>query len=207
LKINKKSVGMVFIVALFIRFNLSIVVCFGALVHMDIEDLTQKASVILIGNVTTITTHGGEGMIYRKVGVRVERYLKNPLDSSEVFIEVLGGEIGEIGEWVEDQPSFNINERVLVFLHDGGAHRVVGGPQGKYTLIDGLAKSLGHEMTENSLVNKINTLLSTTETSDPSFLKFFSLPSSPLGLIIVFAMIAFWIVYVLDERNKYLRRE
>lgn len=207
MKINKKSVGILFIVALFIIFSLSTVVCFGLLIHMDIEDLTQKASVILIGNVTTITTHGGEGMIYREVGIEVERYLKNPLDSSEVFIQVLGGEMGEIGVWVEDQPSFDINERVLVFLRDGGTYQVVGGPQGKYTLTDGLAKSLGHEMTENSLVNKINTLLSTTEISNPSFFKFLSLPSSPLGLIIVFAMIAFWVVYVLDKKKMYRRRE
>ena len=203
MEINKNFVGMVFTVALFIIFSLSTVVCFGALIHMDIEDLTREASVILIGNVTAITTHGGEGMIYREVEIDVERYLKNPLNSSEVFIEVLGGEMGEIGLWVEDQPSFEINERVLVFLRDGGAYQVVGGPQGKYTLTDGLAKSLGHEINENSLVNQINTLLSKMEISNPDFFSFIAPPYNPLGWGFVSAMIAFWIVYALDKRRKY----
>jgi len=187
---------------LFTIFILWTVVCFGSLIKMEVEDLTEEADVILIGKVTEITTHGGERMIYRRVEVEVERYLKNPLDSPEVFIRVLGGQIGETGVWVEDQPSFDVGERVLVFIYEesGGAYQVVGGPQGKYTLTEGSAKGIGPEINEDALVNKICTLLGTTERSNPSLLKFLSL-SSTLGLIIVFSMIAFWAIYALTRRR------
>lgn len=110
--------------------------CFGLMIKMDIDDLIRESDVILIGRVTEIKTHLGEKMIYRRVEIKVERYLKNPSDSSEVFVRVLGGEIGEIGVWVEDQPSFHLFEEVLVFLRGDleGDYRVVGGPQGKFTL-------------------------------------------------------------------------
>jgi len=146
--------------------------CQGAMKEMDIDDLTQEADVILIGEVTVITTHEGEDTIYRNVEVRVEENLKNPLNSSEVVIRVLGGKIGDRIAWVEDQPSFNINESVLVFLHEesGGSYTVVGGPQGKLTLAEGsAANEFGVETTETELLEQINcTLHNITSASEPT---------------------------------------
>ncbi len=105
---------------------------------MTPAELWDHADVILIGVVGDTTVHEGNlGMIYRNVRVMVEKYRKNPLNTTEVVISVLGG----IGEWVEDQPSFYKYERVLVYLDrpsenpfglDG--YTVVGGLQGKFTV-------------------------------------------------------------------------
>ena len=127
----------------------AIVTCQGALVKMDIPDLWREADVVLIGDVLHITTHQGEeGFIYRNVVVEVARYNKNPLNLSRVDVHVLGGVIGDIGQWVEDQPDFEVGETVLVFLthhtaeppyHQEDGYHVVNGPQGKFTVADGVA--------------------------------------------------------------------
>ena len=91
--------------------------CQGSLVRMTPTDLWSQADIVLIGFVEDILVHQGDrGMIYRNVRIEVEKYRKNALNSSEVVICVLGGQIGEFGVWVEDQPCFSKGERVLVYL-------------------------------------------------------------------------------------------
>ena len=125
---------------------------------MDVSDLWCEADVVLIGDVLNITTHQGEeGFIYRNVVVEVERYNKNPLNLSCVDIHVLGGVIGDIGHWVEDQPEFEVGETVLVFLrhhpeehpnYPAEGYHVVGGPMGKYTVADGVATNIAGDKLE-----------------------------------------------------------
>jgi len=126
--------------------------CRGALVRMDVSDLWCEADVVLIGDVLNITTHQGEeGFIYRNVVVEVARYNKNPLNLSRVDVHVLGGVMGDIGSWVEDQPEFIVGETVLIFLrhhpeedprYQVDGYHVVGGPQGKFTVADGAATNI-----------------------------------------------------------------
>lgn len=125
--------------------------CQGLLVRMTPADLWSQADIVLIGVVEDISVHQGDrGMIYRNVRIEVEKYRKNALNSSEVVIRVLGGQVGEFGVWVEDQPCFSKGERVLAYLdHISGedqcpgieCYYVVGGPQGKFTILDGVAKN------------------------------------------------------------------
>ena len=125
---------------------------------MDVSDLWCDADVVFIGDVLNITTHqGDEGFIYRNVVVEVVRYNKNPLNLSRVDIHVLGGVIGDIGSWVEDQPEFEVGETVLVFLrhhpeeyprYQADGYHVVGGPQGKFTVVDGAATNIAGDKLE-----------------------------------------------------------
>ena len=116
------------------------VTCQGALVEMDVSDLWCEADVVLIGDVLNLTTHQGEeGFIYRNVVVEVVRYNKNPLNLSRVDVHVLGGEMGEIGSWVEDQPEFMVGETVLVFLY----HHPEGLPR---YLADGIFSRRGSDV-------------------------------------------------------------
>ena len=131
------------------------VTCQGALIRMDISDLWCDADVVLIGDVLNITTHQGEeGFIYRNVVVEAVRYNKNPLNQSRVDVHVLGGVIGDIGHWVEDQPEFEVGETALVFLayhmaeppyHQEDGYHVVNGPIGKFTVTDGVATNIAGE--------------------------------------------------------------
>jgi len=125
---------------------------------MDVSDLWGWADIVLIGDVLNITTHrGGKGSIYRNVIVGVVRYNKNPLNLSRVDIHVLGGVIGDIGQWVEDQPEFEMGETVLVFLrhhpeedphYQADGYHVVNGPLGKFIVADGVATNIAGEILE-----------------------------------------------------------
>lgn len=116
-------------------------------VIMSIDEMAERADVILIGRVESIT-HSPEDpenipMTNRKVVVSVERYLKNPLNSTEVSVLVRGANMGNYTVWVEDQPEFEESERVLLFLSDDPSHlhenphgyfETVGLFQGKFTI-------------------------------------------------------------------------
>lgn len=149
------------------------VICSGDLVPMKIKDMTLKADVILIGKVESVTHHPATyediPKMHRKVKVTVERYLKNPQDSSEVVIIVLGATLGSTSMWVEDQPSFESSERVLVFLRANplflqtnpeGYYQVLGGYQGKFTIESGLAvNEVGQKIADGEVVEQVKFVL------------------------------------------------
>lgn len=142
------------ILAILLMFSLSSALaedCQGLVIRMSPADLWDHADTVLIGAVKDITVHRDEsGMIYEQVRVQVERYRKNPLNTSEVTVIVLGGQVGDLGVWVEDQPSFDEGEHVLVYLEcypnkdistEVEGYYVVGGPQGKFTIDGGTARN------------------------------------------------------------------
>ena len=74
---------------------------------------------------------------------------------------------------------------------------MVGGPLGKFTLTDGFAKRFGPEMTENNIIGQIDREMGIVEES----------LYPPLVWILVTAMIAFWVVYVLNYRKNMRKAE
>ena len=139
--------------------------------YLSPEDLAKKSNLILIGSVKEIlparwnTPDGkppenafeGSGLndvIYRDVVISVDQYLKNPLSSNEVVVRMLGGTVGNLTLDVEDEPSFEPGEDVLLYLVEDTKpatkdlepehFRVTGSFQGKYTLTgDGKAVKSG----------------------------------------------------------------
>lgn len=112
---------------------------------MSIEEMTQRADVILVGNVESIIHYPADPndvpKMHRKVQISVEYYLKNPLNSSEVTVLLLGATIGNTSMVVADgQPEFNESDRVLLFLREdvwfleenpNGYYQLVSDNQGK----------------------------------------------------------------------------
>ncbi len=114
--------------------------CSAFYVPLSIEEMTEKADVILIGTVEEVL-HSSAPKMFRQVTVLVERYLKNPLETETVTVVARGVTIGNMTLWVEDQPEFQESERVLLFLRDDptflfenpqGFYEVVGMVQGKF---------------------------------------------------------------------------
>ena len=129
-------------------------------VIMSIDEMAERADVIIIGRVESIT-HSPEDpenipMTNRKVVVSVERFLKNPLNSTEVSVLVRGVNMGNYTVWVEDQPEFEESEQVLLFLRDDPSHllenphgyfETVGLFQGKFTIEADVAyNEMGYEI-------------------------------------------------------------
>jgi len=134
-----------------ILFGLLMPVSQGLMVKIPYEQLWSEADTVALGNVTEITTHPGDrGLIYRVVAIEVERFYKNPVNATTLYVRVEGGIIGDTGIWVEDQPEFIVGERVLVFLASSDQthleqplYRVYGLVQGKFTVVGDTAHAPG----------------------------------------------------------------
>lgn len=115
----------------------------GLMIEIPYEQLWEKSDTVVLGTVTGITHHGtSTGNIYRIVKISVESFYKNPLDAETLFIRVEGGELGDRGMWVEDQPEFQMGEEIIVFLQlsdltylEEPIYRVYGGFQGKFHVV------------------------------------------------------------------------
>jgi hypothetical protein len=152
--------------------------------YMSPEVLTKKSDLILTGSIKEIlaarwnTPDGkspdknfneldGEDVIYRDIVVSVDNYLKNSLSSEEVIVRILGGTVGNLTMDVEDMPSFEPGEKVLLFLDEDTdpatknldpEHFVVCGSfQGKFSITeDGKAINKGEIVELEELLKLIN---------------------------------------------------
>jgi hypothetical protein len=136
-------------------FGYTMVFCYADLAYlMTVEEMTEKADVILVGMVESIFHCPADPndvlKMHRQVSVSVEWYLKNALNSTRVTVLVLGATLGNFTMWVEDQPEFNVSERVLLFLRDdpwfleenpNSYYQVLGECQGKFIVEEELAIS------------------------------------------------------------------
>ncbi len=81
------------------------------------EELFNQSDLVVSGEVVNVESRfGGAAGIYTAVSLRVETIYKGELTSPLIEFSVPGGDIGGIGVWVEDQPTFKLGERPLLFL-------------------------------------------------------------------------------------------
>lgn len=92
------------------------IVVLGSMPYMPFDALWDNADFAVLGNVTSIQL-SIVGGFYRIVEIDVEASFFNQWNVSTVKIRVEGGEFGGLGVWVEDQPEFEVGERVFVFLN------------------------------------------------------------------------------------------
>ena len=137
------------LVAIVILTLLAPLVCSSASwAAIDDGELWRESDTIVVGTVTSITSEGDDHF----VDVKVERYLKNQLEASSLVIhyrvrtnfEMVTPE-GTVVASATSEPKwgFNEGERVYVFLRrvTPDLYEVVGGFQGKYSIVDGLGVS------------------------------------------------------------------
>jgi hypothetical protein len=93
--------------------------------------LFEKSSHVIVGNVLSVESRWDEkaATIFTYVKVYVEESLKGNLTEDYVVIKHRGGEVGNIGLLVSDEPHFLVGERVKVFLkkEETGYFSVVSG--------------------------------------------------------------------------------
>jgi hypothetical protein len=109
----------------------------GSIVQgLDLEELVSHADRIVLGQVLfseSFVQPDGKIGTWHRIAVERELGRGHAPDESEVIVETLGGQLGNLGMRVEGEPSFSVGERVLVFMRDGGpytAFRPVGMGQG-----------------------------------------------------------------------------
>jgi hypothetical protein len=110
----------------------------GSIVQaLDLSELVAQSDRIVVGRVVFAEAfQHGDGTITTWYRVEVERELRGDAptkdDEPEVIIQVLGGQIGDLGMRVEGEPTFSIGERAVIFMREGNqlAFRPVGMAQG-----------------------------------------------------------------------------
>jgi hypothetical protein len=124
----------------------------GLMIKIDVDTLWAESDAAILGTVTGIEAYSAaRGMIYRTVTIQVEDHFILPSDKSTVRVRIEGGEIGDMGVWVEDQPEFHIGEKVFVFLSisedtkEDYDYTVYGCFQGKFNANEGIATQITGE--------------------------------------------------------------
>jgi hypothetical protein len=123
--------------------------------------LSANASHIITGQVLSVESHyTADGTsIYTEVLVAVGNQLKGDVRNPEVTIRFPGGEVHDMGLWIEDSPDFRFGENVILFLlpNDDGSYRVGDMHQGKFTVANDVVMENGLAVGE--FLNQIQSAL------------------------------------------------
>jgi hypothetical protein len=113
-------------------------------VKLDLEQLVQRADLIVQGQVQSVYTQWDEErhLVFTYISIRVDDPLKGERRRS-VLIRQVGGTAGTIQMSVAGVPQFKSGEMALVFLkrQDDSTFQVVGMNQGLYEIVDDFAVS------------------------------------------------------------------
>jgi hypothetical protein len=110
----------------------------GSIVQaLDLSELVAQSDRIVVGRVVFEEAfRRRDGTISTWYRLEVERELRTDAptrdEEPEVIIEVLGGQIGDLGMRVEGEPRFSVGERAVIFMREGTqlGFRPVGMAQG-----------------------------------------------------------------------------
>ncbi len=89
----------------------------AAMIELSVEDLTRSSDAVIVGEVREVTSgwNDAQTLITTRVSVLVEEAVVGKADGM-VVVEFIGGEVGEVGLRVSGMPSFQVGERVFLFL-------------------------------------------------------------------------------------------
>lgn len=146
----------------------------------DIKKLISMSDNIVIGDVSDVlpsrwntqdgkrpinTNDGKPYVIYTDNNIKIEESLKGSLGTSTILVRTLGGTVDRDGQSVEDEPSYSVNEKLLIFLKDdnnfktkdfGDKHFVtVGNIQGKISILQNNVVIGGEKMSLDDVRIKI----------------------------------------------------
>lgn len=112
---------------------------FALMADMGTEELAKEAKIIVQGEVKSVKSYKGiNDIIYTRALVSVSDVFKGKIAKKNITVEYRGGEVGRLGLSVEDTPSLEQGEQVLLFLTNSfwrkNIYYIVGGLSGKHTI-------------------------------------------------------------------------
>jgi len=112
---------------------------FALMIEKSAAELAQDAKVIVQGEVRSVKSYKGiNGVIYTRASVVVNDVIKGKNIKKNITVEYEGGEVGDVGVFVEDEPTLEKGEQVLLFLTNSfwrkNVYYIVGGVLGKYAI-------------------------------------------------------------------------
>lgn len=107
----------------------------SVLTKLSLEDMTARAEHVLLGRVERIDSkfvQGHSGLIITEVQVRCQRSIRGAKEGSLITVRHLGGVVGELGQKVFGEASYQVGEEVVLLAEPReGALYAVGMAQGK----------------------------------------------------------------------------
>ena len=138
------------------------------MVPLSTQTLASDSESVVTGAVEDVKScwdNKGQSIVTRAT-IKVDQVVRGEVEPGLVEIEYMGGKVGDLVLKVSDSPSFEKGQEVVVFLKHtdsglgGGAYKVVGQAQGKYTVgADGIARKEGFSV--------MNTAASLSEGTSP----------------------------------------
>jgi hypothetical protein len=124
----------------------------ASMVQLTTEELVANATLVVTGKVDGMRAlpPDAQGMIFTEVEVRVKDVIVGATAEDVITVRAWGGEYGDLGVAVEDQPTFALSEDVVLFLApaSGGSYVCPDGIQSKYAVVDGTVLPAGVTLTE-----------------------------------------------------------
>jgi len=157
---NRVNKNIIAIASLFLALTFFLPVSsFALMIERSAEELAQDAKVIVQGEVKNVRSYKGiNGVIYTRALVMVNDVIKGKNIKKNITVEYEGGEVGDVGVWVEDEPSLEKGERALLFLTNSfwrkNVYYIVGGVLGKYAICSDDTVRIGSSCDENNETDK-----------------------------------------------------
>ena len=112
---------------------------FALMADIGTAGLAKEAKIIVQGEVKSVKSYKGiNDVIYTRASVSVSDVVKGKIAKKNITVEYRGGEIGDLGLFVEDTPTLEKGEQTLLFLTNSfwrkNVYYVVGGVLGKYAI-------------------------------------------------------------------------
>jgi len=136
------------------------------MIRFNLKDLVTNSDLVLQAKTESIRYAWNED--HTTIFTYVTLSLKEPIVGSTkdnlITVSYPGGQIGEIRMELEDTPTFQTGEEVIVFLgkkNDNGVRRVFGNFQGKFTIENGFV--LENRIPVQNFVHQVKTLAAELE--------------------------------------------
>lgn len=87
----------------------------------DRNYITNTADYIIEGTVEKVEVKWNEGRtsIFTYTDLKIDKYIKGtPFTEDKLQIITPGGTVGEISQWVEDQPIFHEDKKIRIYLQE-----------------------------------------------------------------------------------------
>jgi hypothetical protein len=131
---------------------------------VPLDELSRQSLKICEGEVVALESSwdAGRSRIFTAVSVRVsDSYTGASNDPQTIRLLLLGGTVGDVTLAVLGQPSFEMGERVFLFLSpswNAGGYPVVAGEHGKFTVSTDPSNGAELLLNEGTTLRKAETL-------------------------------------------------
>jgi hypothetical protein len=124
----------------------------ASMVQFTTAELTDHATLIVAGTVEDVRSYPPDaaGIIYSEAEVRVRDTVVGAAAAEYVTVRYMGGEYGGLALVIMEEPTFTVDEEVVLFLAaaESGVYECPDGAQSKLSVVDGTVLPAGKTLNQ-----------------------------------------------------------